>query len=77
MGIKKAYIEYCFEHEVFDYTLNGVLIHPATRKKLSFRRGRKQLKDFTMRKMVNIKQFNGCDIKLRMDQHCSYSTILT
>jgi hypothetical protein len=33
---------------------------------------------FTMRPMVTLKQFNGCDRRqVRMDQqHCSYSTIL-
>jgi hypothetical protein len=50
---KEADIEYPFElGEVFNYTLDGVSIHPV----YSFRRGRKPLRDFTMKPMVTIKQ---------------------
>jgi hypothetical protein len=58
----KADIEYSFEHgEVINSTLDDVSIYPVT----------------TMRQASFLRKFNGCDgRKLRMDQHCSYSTIL-
>jgi hypothetical protein len=58
----KADIEYHFEHgEVINYTLDGVSIHSVAARYrrlslLSCQRGRKQLRDFTMRSMVTLKQ---------------------
>ena len=59
---KKADIEYPFEHgEVLNDTLDGVSIHPVTTKLQGFlplicRRGRKLLRDFTMRPTGTLKQ---------------------
>ena len=56
--------EYPFEHgEVIHYTLDGVSIHPVNTKIqvffLTCRRGKIQLRDFTMRPMVTLKQLHS------------------
>jgi hypothetical protein len=87
-GLKKADIEYPFEHgEVINYTLDCVSVHPVTtkiqssfltqlpeRKKPSEGLDHEAKGDFK-----TVTEFNGCaKRKLRMDQqHCSNSTILT
>ena len=79
--------------EVIHYTLDGVSLHigwcintPSHYKdtgglpNLVTREEGNLLRDLNMRPMVTLKQFkfSGCERrKLRMDQHCSYSTILT
>ena len=76
--------EYPFEHgEVINYTLDGVSIHPVTTKiRASFLtqvpEGKETVQGFHHEANGNFKtvtEFNDCDWrKLRMDQHCSYST---
>jgi hypothetical protein len=62
---KKADAEYPFEHgEVIIYILDGVSIHPVTTRymrppQLRCRRGRNLFRDFTMRPMVILKQFQS------------------
>ena len=69
--------EYPFEHgEVINYTLADVSIHPVTTKiQASFLTQLPERKE-TAQGFHHVT--NGCDGgKLRMDQPCSYSTILT
>jgi hypothetical protein len=79
-GVKhffKVDIKYPFEHgEVINYTLDVVLILPVTTKThVSFLT---HLSERSNGDYKTVTEFNGCDRrKLRMDRHCSFSTILT
>ena len=85
--MQRADIEYPFEHgEVINYTLDGVSIHPVTTKiQASFLTQLPERKETVQGfhseasgDFKTVAEFNGCDRKqLRMDQHCSYFTILT
>jgi hypothetical protein len=83
----KADIEYPFEHGgVMNDFLDGVSVHPVTAQiEMSFLTQLSEKKE-TSQGFHNeangdsktVTKLNGCDRrKLRMDQHCSYSTILT
>ena len=84
---KKADTEYPFEHgEVFNYTLDGVSIYPVNATiQASFLtqllKWKETAQGFHLEAsdvFKTVTTFNGCDRrKWRMDQHCSYSTILT
>jgi hypothetical protein len=73
--------------EVFNYTLNGVAIHPVTTKMqepfpIQLPERKETTQGFYHEANGDFKtvtEFNGCDRReRRMDQqHCSYSAILT
>jgi hypothetical protein len=85
--VKKTDTEYPFQHgKVINYTLDGVSIHPVTTKiQGAFLTQLPERKETTQGfhhkangEFKTVTEFNGCDRrKLRMDQHCNYSTIIT